>query len=188
MDIIDDLFIKRKVYISTVGWIAAIISGLIIYFSIFGIINILVFKQNPVFNELPISEHPEVAQNFMYVYFMVYIVYGLGILFGLFFLLSSIGLLKYREWGRKVFIVVSWLLIILSVLSITVYTIYSGQILTEILNDNIPTFGNQKMTGFMKTMLGLRFVSGGIILVVIIRALYQVTRRLRVHDYKGLFY
>lgn len=188
MDIIDDLFIKRKVYISTVGWIAAIISGLIIYFSFFGIINIQVFKQNPVFNELPISEHPEITQNFMSVYFMAYIVYGLGILFGLFFLLSSIGLLKYKEWGRKVFIAISWLLLALSIMSIIAYTIYSGQILTKIIDENIPTFGNQEITGFMKTMLGLRFISSGIILVVIIRALYRVTRRLRTHDYKGLFY
>jgi len=188
MDIIDDLFIKRKVYISTVGWISAILSGLMIYFSIWGIIDVIIFNQNPMFKELPINGQPEIAQHFFKTYVMMSMIYGLSIIFGIFFLISSIGLIKYKDWGRIIFIIVSWILIIISLAAIVFYIIFSRKLLSGMISGTIPMTGFDEMTDFLKTMLRVRFVSYGILLIVILRALFRNILRFKQKDYKRLFY
>ena len=194
MDTIDDLFIKRKVYISTVGWVSAIFSGLIIYFSVFGIINVLVFSKNSLLSGPIMSENPDIAQAFFKTYVLMFIFYGFLIVFGTFFLISSIGLIKYRDWGRNIFVVASWVLIVLTVSSIITYIFFSGRILFQIINSNFPSsqpdgFNSlmKPMDSLMQTIISLKIVGSGILLVVAVRALFRVNRRFITDDYKRLF-
>ena len=187
METIDDLFIKRKVYISTIGRIGAILSGLMIYFTVFGLIKIVVFNHNPIFRNYPFEEHPDISQSFFRVFVLFSIMYGLTITFGSFFLISSIGLLKFKEWGRKIFIITAWIFISLIFCTIIVYIINSGMILSAIVTENTPLGVFDTIDELMKKVLSIRIVSYGILLVILLRTLFQIVRRLRMEAYKRLF-
>ena len=141
-----------------------------------------------MFKDFPINESSDIAHGFFKIYRILYILYRLSIIFGIFILISSIGLIKYKDWGRKIFVVVSWILLVLKVLGILLYIFFSSSILSQIINESIPISGFDGMTGFMKTMLGLQVLFYGILLVIIIRALFQIIRRFKTVDYKRLFY
>jgi len=99
----NDLLLKRKVYISTIGWISTIFSGLLIYFSLLGIINIMIYCQNAIFKGHIISEDSSIFSNFSQIYSMIFTSYLLLIIVGILFLINSIGLIKYKDWARIFF-------------------------------------------------------------------------------------
>jgi len=187
MEVIDDLFIKRKVFVATVGWVGAIIAGLLIYFSLMGLINVLVFQSHPFFDTLP-AQAPGVASGFYRTVTVICGAYAIGIAFGLFFLIAAVGLLKFKEFGRKVFVITSWLFIVVGILGVGLYVVYSGTILNQLIESGFPNSMIEGLSGFVKIFLAVKITSYGILLVVLLRALFRIALRLRKEEYKSHFY
>jgi hypothetical protein len=52
MDSSNDLFLKRKIFISTVGWIGGITSSLLIFFLTLQGVKILIITESAVYKDL----------------------------------------------------------------------------------------------------------------------------------------
>ena len=162
-----DLHIKRRTYVSTIGWVSSIISGLLIYFSLFGILNIVLFNSNPVIRSLSGSGFQEVKEDFFTVSFLVSISYLLAIAFGFLVLICSIGLLKYKDWARSLYIKVSWVLIGLTIVACIIYIFKSSEVLTRLIKNELGMNPEGEMSIFFKTIFGVQIVSFGILLIVL---------------------
>lgn len=188
MDSNDDLILKRKVFISTVGWLGIITSSLLIYFLSLQVIRILILTESTIFKGFFGDDNSAFSQDFSDIYSMMLAGFGLIIVFSIFFLVSSIGVLKFKNWGRLSFISISWLLIITSVSAILIYLFYQGNILTGMAGQDISDDGfGSEMIGVFKVMFAMQIASYGILLVVINRMLFRVIGRFRSNDYRILF-
>lgn len=187
MENFDELVFKRKVYISTIGWVSIIFSGLIIYFSFLGIINILLMLQSPILQNFSGSDGFNISKFFGKTYLVIFIGYSLSVIVGLLFFISSVGLIKAKNWGRKSFRGISLILIVLSVILIILFIVNSGGILSRLTGKKIFDTGFNGMTAFMKKMIAVKITAYGILLVILIRTLFQIVRRLSMAPYKSLF-
>lgn len=187
LDIIDDLFIKRKAFIATIGSLGAIISGMLIYFSVWGVIEMVLFTNNPVLKNFNPEDNLEVAHSMANVQVMLYASLAITILVSTGILISSIGLLRYKNWARKVFLVVCWLLILVGLALILFFIVSSTQMLNQIEPvASTPEFDS--MTKYMNFMLRVKYASYAVFLAMVLVALFRITRRFRQEEYRRLFY
>ena len=187
LDIIDDLFIKRKAYVATIGNIGAIISGVLIYFSIWTAIEMVLFASNPVIKNFNPEDNLDVAQNMANAQAMLYASLALTIIVSAGILISSLGLLKYKNWARKVFLLLCWFFILLGLALILFFIASSSQMLNQIEPvASVPEF--ESITKYMAFMLRVKYASYAIFLVVVIFALFRISMRFRREEYKRLFY
>lgn len=182
-----ELYIKRKTYVSTIGWVGAILSGILIYFSLFGILNIILFNSNPLIRSLSGSGSQEVTRDFFTFSFLIGMFYLFIISFGFIFLRCFIGLLKFREWARALYVKMSWVLIALSVTACIIYIFKSGDLLPRLIQNELGMSPEGRMSVFLKTLFGVQIVSFGILLIFLSRTLLKVSNSLRRVEYKKLF-
>jgi hypothetical protein len=186
---INELIVKRKVHISTVGWIAAILSGLIIYFTAFDIMGIVLFNQNPDTQRL-LSLSDEFRGNMKSIQNSILLTQCLLIIVALFFLFSAIGLICYKQWARKIFVTSGWVFIVLSFVGLLIY----GFIFSKFTSDLLPLkFKDNWVTesggtpAIFKTWIKIKILSYSIILVLVIRALFRICLDFRKPEYKKIF-
>jgi hypothetical protein len=189
MDSSDDLLLKRKVFISTVGWIGGITSSLLIFFLTLQGVKILVITESAVYKDFFGDGDSELSQSFFDIYTMMFLIFGLIVVFSIFFLISSIGLLKYKNWGRLSFISISWGMIIISISAILFYLLFQNDVLS-VFSNTTPTIEgfDDSMTKVMRVILAIQMASYGILLIVINRMLFKIIRRFRSNDYRTLFH
>ncbi len=184
---IDELFIKRKVHISTVGWIVAIISGLMIYFTVLSVVNYMIIIQDlDIKNSLNIFLETENSINSFWV-----VLLNIRILLGIiaiFFLFSSIGLIRYRHWARKVFVISSWVFISLSFLGLLFYAFAFSKFTSSFfpLHNSESTIGSDSFSLF-DLISKVQILAYSIILIVCIRALFRICLTFNRKEYKRLF-
>jgi hypothetical protein len=185
MDSSNDLFLKRKIFISTVGWIGGITSSLLIFFLTLQGVKILIITESAVYKDLFGDGDSELSQSFFDIYTMMFLIFGLIVVFSIFFLISSIGLLKYKNWGRLSFISISWGMILISISAILFYLFFQRDVLSFFSNT---TLSMDAMTKVMRVILAIQMASYGILLIVINRMLFRIIRRFRSNDYRTLFH
>ncbi|MCW3789723.1 hypothetical protein [Plebeiibacterium sediminum] len=186
---IDELFIKRKVHISTVGWLTAIISGLIIYFITFSFVDLFLFNYSYEINEL-LSIAADVKLQMEETIRLAMVVECAIGLVAILFLFSAIGLIRYRKWARKIFVSTSWIFIVLSFVVLLLYAFAfskytSGLFPTDIkpissidVNDSLAIF---------KLISKVKLLSYAIVLILTIRGLFRVCLKFNKKEYKRLF-
>ena len=179
----NDLLLNKKVFVSTVGWIGVMASSLLIYFLGLQVIKLFVLTGSDLYKEFFGDETSEVYQDFFDIYIIMIIVFIAIIGFSIFFLTSSIGLLKYKNWGRLSFISISFGFIIISISTILMYLFYQSDALRIMAGQAF----NSEMDGVIWKIFAIQIASYGILLVVINRMLFRIIRRFRSDDYRILF-
>jgi hypothetical protein len=179
----EELLIKRKIYIGTVGRLSAILAGLILYFSLWNFIQMITINQLEILKTIPDLDKGN-SDIFSKIYSITFSAFGLISLFGLIFLISSIGLIKYKKWGLKIYVAISWLLIILIFTGIIIYLINYEAFLGAFTTGG-PI--NSGMDNYMRSMMAMNIAIYGILLIVILRSLFKIICKLRTVEYKELF-
>ncbi len=183
---IDELFIKRKVHISTVGWITAIISGLILYFLIVNVVNCLVISQSQeIKGLLRLSEETQVEINSIRNDIMlIQLIFGL---IAIFYLFSSVGLIHYRKWARKIFVLSSWVFISLSFLGLFFYALAFSKFTSGLIPLNIKEMFDNSIFGVIGILAKIKIMSYAIILIVTLRTLFRISLTFSKKEYNRLF-
>lgn len=187
MNIIDDVIIKRKVYILTVAKISAIFSGLWIYSTAWKLLEGHLFYRRLVgeYNDsdfMPI-ESIKAINSQIDAFGIIVLCVGIGFLF------ASIGLIKLKNWARVLFIGLSWLLNALS-LGVIVYYIVNHEGIISILLD-YKSAGQANIITALDNwgiyVMSLKFAFILIVQVLIMRTLLRISLRFRKSEYKAFF-
>ena len=120
--------LKSEVYVKTLAWLIIIISGMVLYFSIFNIISY--FLVSSLFEDFHNqfgameNEDPETANQIKFVqnlFFWLFI--GVFVLSILFFI-SGLGLRRKKHWARMLYTILAVLIAVFLVLG-SVYITYA---------------------------------------------------------------
>lgn len=193
MEIIEKPNYKKKIFISTVGWVSAIFAGLLIYFSLTNLLNLYIFKQSLLF-ELQTDEHGFSLEKILSIAYSIFFAsHSIIVVFGFVFLISSIGLIKYKNWGRRLYIISSWVLIVICITIIISYIANASNILEANFSFESPKsrFHHfpilESIDNIARLSLGIKIASYGILVIILLRTLFRIILRFNKKEYKQVF-
>jgi len=178
-----DETLKLEIFLKSLSWVSIVVYGTVLYFTILGLIQhfyVVSIMNNFITGFSSLSKNTEMSAMQSKVILYTRIGFSIVILFSSLMLLAAVGLLKYKEWGRILYLVGNWIVAVL-VIGLSVFFIFFQGSLIGAAN-SISSFFKAE-TGF-QTLLYIQYAGYAIFTLLLVWALVKINLKLKEITFK----